>query len=152
MDIFAEPGNQLEDTQPSGDRLSSVPVVSLLRHQFSNMAHLLNRCRTPDEIAATLHSRLAHLPDLADACEKLMDEMTPPYIRLWRGLPDLPHPALIRTLIGHTAMLRACVVSPNGSFIVSTSDDRTLKIWDAETGVERLTLMGHTERVHCCAI
>ena len=35
--------------------------------------------------------------------------------------------------------------SPDGRRIVSGSyDDKTLKVWDAETGQETLTLKGHT--------
>ena len=36
--------------------------------------------------------------------------------------------------------------------IVSASDDQTLKVWDARTGEERLTLRGHTGWVTGCAI
>ena len=37
--------------------------------------------------------------------------------------------------------------SPDGRRIVSGSEDKTLKVWDAETGQERLTLKGHNGRV-----
>ena len=37
-----------------------------------------------------------------------------------------------------------CAVSPDGTWIVSASDDGTLKIWDAATGAERATFSGHT--------
>ena len=43
-------------------------------------------------------------------------------------------------------------MSPDGRFIVSASSDRTLKVWDAATGVERLSLSGHTEAVTGCAV
>lgn len=42
--------------------------------------------------------------------------------------------------------------TPNGSFIVSSSLDSTLKVWDAATGEERLSLIGHTGFVRGCAI
>jgi WD40 repeat protein len=35
--------------------------------------------------------------------------------------------------------------------IVSGSDDKTVKVWDAATGHETLTLMGHTRAVTCVA-
>jgi WD40 repeat protein len=50
------------------------------------------------------------------------------------NLPDLPHPALIRTLEGHSSYVTGCAFSPDGKLIVSASSDRTLKVWDSETG------------------
>jgi WD40 repeat protein len=38
--------------------------------------------------------------------------------------------------------------SPDGTRIVSGSDDNTLKVWDAQTGQETLTLTGHKETVN----
>ena len=35
--------------------------------------------------------------------------------------------------------------SPDGKRIVSGSNDKTLKVWDAATGQEMLTLKGHTD-------
>ena len=56
------------------------------------------------------------------------------------------------TLGGHTEGVFACAVSPDGSLIVSASEDKTLKVWDAATGRERATLKGHTELVKACAV
>ena len=37
--------------------------------------------------------------------------------------------------------------SPDGKRIVSAAADRTVKVWDAETGQEKFTLRGHADRV-----
>ena len=38
----------------------------------------------------------------------------------------------------------------NGTSLVSASTDKTLKVFDVQTGKERMTLSGHTEDVYCC--
>ena len=55
-------------------------------------------------------------------------------------------------LEGHTDQVNACAVSPDGSFIVSASNDGTLKVWDTESGEERQTLRGHAGPVADCAV
>ena len=52
----------------------------------------------------------------------------------------------------NTSLVNGCAVSPDGSYIVSASSDRTLKVWDALTGTERLTFSGHTDSVNGCAV
>ena len=47
---------------------------------------------------------------------------------------------MLRTLEGHTGWVKAVAVSPGGRWIVSGSDDNTLKIWQMESGVLPHTL------------
>ena len=39
-----------------------------------------------------------------------------------------------RTLRGHFRVVTSCSFSPDGASVLSGSDDKTLKIWDAATG------------------
>ena len=126
--------------------------LRLLTHNFANMGHVLNRCRSYDEIADVLYSRLVHLQELSDLCQAFEQDIPRPYLASWHLLPDLPDPALIRTLSGHMNEVRGCAISPVGDFIVSASWDGTLKVWDARTGEERRTLRGHTGKVYMCTI
>ncbi len=130
---------------------SDVPL-RLLTRNFANMVHLLNRCSTFTDLAAVLFSRLVHLQELADLCQAFEQEIPRPYLASWHPLPDMPDPALIRTFDGHRGEVRGCAISLAGDIIISASDDNTLKVWDAHTGEERLTLRGHTGEVHGCAI
>jgi WD40 repeat protein len=43
-------------------------------------------------------------------------------------------------------------LSPDGKRVVSGSNDRTVKVWDARTGREELTLTGHTDAVASVAV
>lgn len=133
------------------ERADDEPLRLLQRH-ITNMSHLLHRCKTLDEVRVVIHSRLSHLAMLADACHALESEISRPFITSWQALPELPHPALIRTLHGHTDGVMDCVVSLSGDYIVSASVDETVKVWDTDTGAELLTLRGHASTVGACAI
>jgi WD40 repeat protein/serine/threonine protein kinase len=60
--------------------------------------------------------------------------------------------ALIRNLVGHTLALNACAVTPDGRRVVSASDDRTLRVWDIDSGRALATLEGHAGRVIACSV
>ena len=122
---------------------ADVPL-RLLKRNFANMGHLLNRCSIYNDIAAVLSSRLVYLKELLDLCQVFEQDTPRPFLASWHLLPDLPDPALIRTLRGHTNSVRGCAISPAGDYIVSASLDETLKVWDARTGEERRMLRGHT--------
>ena len=127
-------------------------LLHLLMRNFANSGHLLNLCTTYNDLAAVLSSRLVHLKDLSDLCQAFEQDIPRPLLASWRKLPDLPDPALIRTLRGHTYWVAGCAISPTGDYFVSASRDQTLKVWDARTGKERCTLRGHTSYVRGCAI
>jgi len=130
---------------------SDVPL-RLLTSTLTNMGHLLNRCTTYNDLAPVLYSRLVHLQELSNLCQAFEQDIPRPFLASWHRLPDLPDPALIRTLAGHTGWVRGCAISPAGDTIVSASIDDTLKVWDAHTGEELRTLVGHTGVVNGCAI
>jgi WD40 repeat protein len=51
------------------------------------------------------------------------------------------------TLLGHGGWVASIAMSPDGNRIISGSGDKTIKVWDAETGDELMTLRGHKEGV-----
>jgi WD40 repeat protein len=55
-------------------------------------------------------------------------------------------------LTGHTHWVTSVAFSPDGSRIVSGSDDKTIRLWDATTG-EQIgdPLVGHTDWVRSVA-
>jgi WD40 repeat protein len=126
--------------------------LRLLKRHFVKMEHLLTRCITLNDVTSVLTSRLQHLPELTDLCQKSFAERLPPFVALWYALPDLPHFALIRTLQGHMHGVYGCAVSLDGTLVVSASRDKSLKVWNAASGAERLILQGHAAAVIGCAV
>ena len=50
-------------------------------------------------------------------------------------------------LEGHDQGVNSVTFSPDGKMLASASDDKTIKLWDAQTGVEIRTLEGHDSMV-----
>ena len=53
----------------------------------------------------------------------------------------------LQTLKGHESLVNSVAWNPAGTRIVSGSEDKTLRIWDAATGTSLQTLEGHESRV-----
>jgi WD40 repeat protein len=52
---------------------------------------------------------------------------------------------------GHEDAVRSAAFSPDGARIVTASEDRTVRLWDATTGQEIIALRGHQEWVPSAA-
>ena len=67
-----------------------------------------------------------------------------------QGAPEPRAELVLQT--GHTGSVNALALSPDGRFLVSGSEDLTLKIWDTATGNVLRTLSGHDKSVLAAAI
>ena len=52
-----------------------------------------------------------------------------------------------QVLRGHTASASTVAWSPDGTYLLTGSDDQTAQVWDAATGAEARVLRGHTEGI-----
>ncbi len=150
---FARPIHALEADLLLGQKEAPADQdLSLLARTIARISHILVLCKTFHEAICVLHSRLSLLQEFTSICETLEWKLPCPFLTSWHALPDLSQSALIRTLVGHKGGVNGCAVSPSGDWIVSASDDKTLKVWDAQTGEGRLTLRGHEGNVKGCAV
>ena len=60
---------------------------------------------------------------------------------------DLASGIVRHTLIGHSARVTALVATPDGTEVISGSEDHTIKVWNLASGTERYTLVGHSGSV-----
>ena len=57
----------------------------------------------------------------------------------------------LKTLNGHTGFVQSVAFSRDDAYIVSGSNDRSVRVWDASKGEELKTLYGHTDYVQSVA-
>jgi platelet-activating factor acetylhydrolase IB subunit alpha len=52
---------------------------------------------------------------------------------------------------GHDGWIRGFVFHPTGKFLISVSDDKSMRVWDLESGRCTRTLQAHSHFVSCVA-
>jgi WD40 repeat protein len=83
------------------------------------------------------------------ARQRLLDLRLPHAALTWRASSESP--ALVRTLLGHEGGVNAVALTPDGHRVISASADRTLKLWDLQTGQLLRTFAGHEGPVNAVA-
>ena len=64
---------------------------------------------------------------------------------------DWPLVRNVRVLRGHTSIVFSCVFAPDGSTLVTTMEDNTVRVWCSRDWSHLHTLTGHTWYVRSCA-
>ena len=82
---------------------------------------------------------------------KIEENKTAQYTFTLQEKPKVPEYKLLKTLEEHIKLVWSVAYSPDGKKIVSGSDDKTIKIWNANTGQCLKTLEGHSYFVNSVA-
>ncbi len=65
------------------------------------------------------------------------------------GESPVPGLTLKRILRGHTGQINRIAWSPDGQFLASASNDKTIRLWNVDTGKPTVILTGHSHKVNC---
>jgi WD40 repeat protein len=75
-----------------------------------------------------------------------------PWLRAFHPVLHPPGTGLLRTLEGHTNWVMSVALTADGKRAISGSVDKTLKVWDLDSGRVLRTLEGHTDPVNSVAL
>jgi WD40 repeat protein len=127
-------------------------VNSQERLYHQQLADFLDRLIEPD-----LQQRLSSVAAAITEIQKL--QLLNRRVTISRPMPaskpsHSPTWECVATLVGHHGLfagVNAIAFSPDGTLLASASDDKTIRLWDIQTGKEVLTLCGHNEFVKSVA-
>lgn len=126
-------------------------TLAVLQREYARISHIISACRTTESAVLTLSLWFSEIPELTPLCNAAIEGPHKPYLTRWLDLPTM-HPALVRTLRGHTDTVNACAFYANGRYLATASSDTTVKVWDMDTGLMRHSLRGVSEPQAAVAI
>ena len=138
-----------------------VKALKLIQETLRLSAHILTQYKT--QLAGQLLGRLLLFTYISPqqnisqclVIKKLLEQAkqwkTAPWLRPLTTSLAPPDGRLLRTLTGHSYLVTAVAVTPNGKQVISGSYDSTLKVWNLETGEVIATFTGDSP-ISCCAV
>ncbi|MEG4583922.1 hypothetical protein QUA54_01555, partial [Microcoleus sp. MOSTC5] len=126
-------------------------TLKLIQGAIRKSAHVLDEDKT--QLVEHLWGRLwdFEAPDIQGLLEQGRQSKDSLWLRPLKANLERANEGALRTLVGHTQSVYAVAIAPDGKTAISASSDKTLKIWDTETGTEVRTLTGHTSGVYAVA-
>ncbi|NMF65537.1 beta-propeller domain-containing protein [Brasilonema octagenarum] len=129
----------------------TVKALRLIQGALRLSAHILNE--DTKQLGGQLSGRLLHFD--APEIQGLLQQISQTKITWLRPLTASltpPGGALVRTLTGHSHSVNAVAVTPDCKYVISASSDKTLKVWDLQSGKEKFTLNGHSYSVNAVTV
>ncbi|MCL6589859.1 MAG: hypothetical protein K6U80_07900 [Firmicutes bacterium] len=126
------------------DNFGRGPWINLIKGALQLSAPLLLHDKT--QLAAQLYGRLLFFkePEIQLLLDQIILRCDRPWLRpLISGLIP-PGGPLLHTLTGHAGIVNTLVITSDSQYIISGAADRSIKVWDLESGMELFTLKGHT--------
>ncbi|CAO3439675.1 High-affinity carbon uptake protein Hat/HatR [Azospirillum argentinense] len=115
-------------------------------------AHVL--VKDPHQLASQLWGRLPC--GMSKGIDGLLDQAAAhakrPWLKPRRPTLMPPGGALLRTLTGHSLSVCAVAALPDGRHALSASTDRTLRLWNLDTGTELAIMRGHSNKIQAVAV
>lgn len=110
------------------------PAANALSRVIQQSVHLLADVDPPASLGAVLASRLDGIAELVEQVARLWAAVPRPKLTNRLRPPDLPSPALIRTLPGNVGGSAGVAVSPDGRALASADNTGTIRVWDTGSG------------------
>jgi len=120
-------------TQLKKDVVSNYQTANLVNlNETNDLTHLLSSKQKQDNRATKPHALVSPHIENCNSSENI--NLRKPW-------------ECYRVISGHLGWVRSIAFDPTNQWFCTGSSDRTIKIWDVNTGELKLTLTGHIEQV-----
>ncbi|MEC4881800.1 MAG: WD40 repeat domain-containing protein, partial [Scytonema sp. PMC 1070.18] len=128
-----------------------VKALKLIQGALKLSAHIV--CKDRTQLSGQLWGRLLsfQIPEIQAMLLQIKKSKTA-WLRLLTPSLTPPGGRLLRTLSGHSYLVNAVAVTPDGKQVISGSGDKTLNLWNLENAQEVYTLIGHSGWVNAVTI
>lgn len=111
-------------------------------------------CNSSERLAAQLTGRLKGIgdPDVNILLDSIRsDRQRKKLLPLNQALP-WPGKHQLFNLLGHSGVIRSVIVTLDGQYTLSASEDHSIRVWNLLTGMQVASLKGHNGTVTCLAV